>query len=59
VRRINEEEGVGVLLVEENATLALDLADRAYLLETGRVVVAGPPDDLRRDESIRRAYLGY
>ena len=59
VRRINEEERVGVLLVEENATIALDLAERACLLETGRVVMAGPPDDLRRDESIRRAYLGY
>ena len=59
VRRIKEEERVGVLLVEANATLALDLADRACLLETGRVVVAGSPDDLRRDESIRRAYLGY
>jgi branched-chain amino acid transport system ATP-binding protein len=59
VRRINQEEAVGVLLVEANATIALELADRACLLETGRVVVAGPPDDLRRDESIRRAYLGY
>jgi len=59
VRRIKEEERVGVLLVEANATLALDLADRACLLETGRVVVAGSPDALRRDESIRRAYLGY
>ena len=59
VRRINKEEQVGVLLVEANATIALDLADRACLLETGRVILAGPPDDLRRDESIRRAYLGY
>jgi branched-chain amino acid transport system ATP-binding protein len=59
VRRINKEERVGVLLVEANAIIALDLADRVCLLETGRVVVAGPPDDLRRDESIRRAYLGY
>jgi branched-chain amino acid transport system ATP-binding protein len=59
VRRINKDDQVGVLLVEANAAIALDLADRACLLETGRVVIAGPPDDLRRDESIRRAYLGY
>jgi branched-chain amino acid transport system ATP-binding protein len=59
VRRINKDDQVGVLLVEANAAIALDLADRACLLETGRVVISGPPDDLRRDESIRRAYLGY
>ena len=56
---IIEEQQVGVLLVEQNAALALDLADHIYLLETGRVVMAGEADDFRRDESIRRAYLGY
>ena len=59
VRTINREEGVSVLLVEQNAALALDLADRAYLLETGRVVMSGPSADLRRNESVRRSYLGY
>jgi branched-chain amino acid transport system ATP-binding protein len=59
VRAINREERVGVLLVEQNAAIALDLADQAYLLETGRVVVSGPSTDLRRDDTIRRSYLGY
>jgi branched-chain amino acid transport system ATP-binding protein len=59
VRAINEEEGVSVLLVEQNAALALDLAEHAYLMETGRVVLAGPSSLLQRDESIRRSYLGY
>jgi branched-chain amino acid transport system ATP-binding protein len=59
MRRIREEQGVGILLVEQNASLALDFADRAYLLETGRIVVSGPADEIRRDESIRRSYLGY
>jgi branched-chain amino acid transport system ATP-binding protein len=59
VRTINAEEGVGVLLVEQNASLALDLADHAYLLETGRMVQAGPAADLRRNDAVRRAYLGY
>ena len=59
VRRINREEGVSVLLVEQNASMALELADHAYLLETGRVVMSGPSADLKRDDSIRRSYLGY
>jgi branched-chain amino acid transport system ATP-binding protein len=59
VRTINKEEGVSVLLVEQNAARALDLADHAYLMETGRVVMAGPSSVLRTDESIRRSYLGY
>jgi branched-chain amino acid transport system ATP-binding protein len=59
VRAINRDEGVSVLLVEQNAAIALSLADHAYLLETGRVVMSGPAVDLRRDESIRRSYLGY
>ena len=42
MRRIRAESGVGILLVEQNANLALDLADRAYLLETGRIVMSGP-----------------
>ena len=59
VRAINREEGVSVLLVEQNAALALDVADHAYLLETGRVVMSGLAGELRKDESIRRSYLGY
>jgi len=59
LERIKAEQESSVLLVEQNATLALDLADRACLLETGCVVRSGPPDDLRRDDAIRRAYLGY
>jgi branched-chain amino acid transport system ATP-binding protein len=59
VRAINRDEGVSVLLVEQNAAIALALADHAYLLETGRVVMSGPAADLQRDESIRRSYLGY
>jgi len=58
LRRLHTEHETGVLLVEQNAHLALELADRAYLLETGRVVSAGTPHDLRSDETIRRAYLG-
>ena len=59
VRTINKGEGVSVLLVEQNASMALDLADHAYLLETGRVVMSGPSAELQRDDSIRRSYLGY
>jgi branched-chain amino acid transport system ATP-binding protein len=59
VSSINRDEGVAVLLVEQNAALALQVAHRAYLLETGRVVTQGPAGEMARDESIRRAYLGY
>ncbi len=57
--RINHEEGVGILVVEQNANLALAAADHAFLLETGRIVMNGPADELVRDEAIRRSYLGY
>ena len=59
LRTLNQNEKVSMLLVEQNAALALDLADHAYLMETGRLVMAGPARDLRNDENIRRAYLGY
>jgi branched-chain amino acid transport system ATP-binding protein len=59
MRTINKEDGVSMLLVEQNASLALDLADHAYLLETGRVALSGPSDAIKNDESVRRAYLGY
>ena len=58
-RAINVQDGVSILLVEQNASLALKLAQRAYLLETGRVVVAGTAEAIRNDESVRRSYLGY
>jgi len=59
MRRIREDEGVSILLVEQNASLALDIAEQAYLLETGRIVISGPAREISRDESIRRSYLGY
>jgi branched-chain amino acid transport system ATP-binding protein len=59
LRALNETEKVSMLVVEQNASLALDLADRAHLIETGRLVRAGAADDLRKDENVRRAYLGY
>ena len=59
VRAINADERVSVLLVEQNASLALDLARHAYLLETGRVVSSGPAADLKQDDAVRRSYLGY
>ena len=59
LREINQRDGVSILLVEQNAQLALELADQAYLLETGRVALSGPSQDIRRDEAVRRAYLGY
>lgn len=59
IRRIRDESGTGVLLVEQDASLALALADRAYLLETGRIVLTGSADDIAREENVRRAYLGY
>ena len=59
MRSINQEDGVSMLLVEQNASLALDLADHAYLLETGRVALSGPSSVFKNDESVRRAYLGY
>jgi branched-chain amino acid transport system ATP-binding protein len=59
LRTLNRTEKVSMLLVEQNAALALDLADDAYLIETGRVVTTGPARQLRDDENIRRSYLGY
>ncbi len=59
VRTINQQERVSVLLVEQNAVMALDLADQAYLLETGRVVMSGTAAELKKDDAIRRSYLGY
>jgi branched-chain amino acid transport system ATP-binding protein len=57
--QLNREIGVGMLIVEQNAALALDLAEHAYLLETGRIVLAGPAQEIGKDEAVRRSYLGY
>ena len=51
-------EGVTILLVEQNAVMALDCSHRAYVLENGRVTLSGPSTELARDEKVRRAYLG-
>jgi branched-chain amino acid transport system ATP-binding protein len=59
MHRIRADEGVSILLVEQNASLALDIAEQAYLLETGRIVISGLAAEIRRDDSIRRSYLGY
>ena len=58
-RELNEREGLTVLVVEQNAAIALEVAVRAYVLEVGKVAVSGTSDELARDESVRRSYLGY
>jgi len=59
MRRIREAEGTSMLLVEQNANIALNLADHAYLLETGDVVMSGESHIIRDDENVRKSYLGY
>jgi branched-chain amino acid transport system ATP-binding protein len=59
VRELNEREGLAVLVVEQNAAVALDASSRAYVLEVGKVAVEGRSADLQRDEAVRRSYLGY
>ena len=59
LERMKGENGMSVLVVEQNANLALAHASRAYVLEVGRVVVTGTSDELRRNESVRKSYLGY
>jgi branched-chain amino acid transport system ATP-binding protein len=59
MRTINRQEGVSILLVEQNVSRALDLADHAWLLETGSTVMSGTAQALRDDEQIRRSYLGF
>jgi branched-chain amino acid transport system ATP-binding protein len=59
LRSINRNEGVGMLLVEQNAHIALELADHAYLIETGCIVMGGPAAIIACDDAVRRAYLGY
>src|SRR5476651_366356 len=59
LRTINREDRVSMLIVEQNANLALDLADHAFLIETGRVAIGGPAEAIQSDDSVRRVYLGY
>ncbi len=59
LKEVNRTDRVSVLLVEQNAALALEFADHAYLIETGRIVMSGTTAAIGADENIRRAYLGY
>ena len=59
VTELNESEGLTVLVVEQNANIALDVSHRAYVLEVGRVAVEGSAKELRQHEGVRRSYLGY
>jgi len=59
LRAVNEREQVSMLVVEQNAAMALDLADHAYLIETGRVVLSGTSGEIKQNDAVRRSYLGY
>jgi branched-chain amino acid transport system ATP-binding protein len=59
IRELNEDEGLTVLVVEQNAHLALQAAQAGYVLEAGRLVLAGTSDELQADDAVRRSYLGY
>ena len=56
---LNREQGISMLVVEQNASLALGIAHRGYVLETGSIVVSGSADELSRDDDVRKAYLGF
>jgi branched-chain amino acid transport system ATP-binding protein len=57
IREVHES-GVSVLMVEQNATMALSIADRGYVLSTGEIVLEGPASELLHNENLKRAYLG-
>jgi branched-chain amino acid transport system ATP-binding protein len=57
--KINREDKVTILVVEQNAQLALELADTAYVIETGRIVMSGSAADIANNEDVRKSYLGY
>ncbi|MGN6311890.1 MAG: ABC transporter ATP-binding protein [Xanthobacteraceae bacterium] len=57
--KINREDKVSILVVEQNAQLALEIADKAYVIETGRIVMSGNAKEIANDESVRKSYLGY
>ncbi|MEO5724251.1 MAG: ABC transporter ATP-binding protein [Ilumatobacteraceae bacterium] len=58
-KEMNTVDGTTLLIVEQNANLALDIAQRAYVLEAGQIVLSGTADELRNDDAVRKAYLGY
>ena len=58
IERINAEQGMSILLVEQNARAALGIADYAYVMENGRIVLAGPAEDLRDNEDVKEFYMG-
>ena len=57
--RLNRDDGLSVLVVEQNANLAMEIAHRAYVLETGTIALSGDADTIRNDDALRQAYLGY
>ncbi len=57
--KINREDKVSILVVEQNAQLALEIAQKAYVIETGRIVMSGNASEIANDENIRKSYLGY
>jgi len=57
--KINREDKVTILVVEQNAQIALELADQAYVIETGRIVMSGNANDIKNNEDVRKSYLGY
>jgi branched-chain amino acid transport system ATP-binding protein len=59
IERLHRETGLAVLLVEQNANLAMKISNRVYLIETGRIVATGTAADLSADDSVRKAYLGF
>jgi branched-chain amino acid transport system ATP-binding protein len=59
LRTVNQKETVSMLVVEQNAAMALELADRGYLIETGRVVLSGTTAEIKSNDAVRRSYLGY
>jgi branched-chain amino acid transport system ATP-binding protein len=59
LRTINERDGVTILVAEQNATIALETAQYAYILESGRIAIHGPSAELARNDQVRRSYLGY
>jgi branched-chain amino acid transport system ATP-binding protein len=56
---LNREDGLSILVVEQNANLALDIGHWGYVLETGHIAVQGPATQLHDDEAVRKAYLGF
>jgi branched-chain amino acid transport system ATP-binding protein len=57
--KINREDKVTIMVVEQNAQLALELADKAYVIETGRIVMSGSANEIANNEDVRKSYLGY